>query len=720
MLDLDSLNREQLEAVLTTEGPLLVLAGAGSGKTRVITYRLAHLLHRGVHPRSILAVTFTNKAAFEMKERAKKLAGKAARGTTISTFHALGARILRTCPDRVGLKAGFSICDGGEQMGTLRRILRTLRIDDRKFDAKRLMVVISHAKNAGIDSGGFREAEGDLLNAAGESIVEELMPDDDYRVAAIEAYEKYESALRAQNVVDFDDLLLLTLRLLQTDDEIRERLTRRWQYLMIDEYQDTNGAQFELMRVLAGERRNLCVVGDDDQSIYGWRGADVENILRFSTHFPGAKTVMLETNYRSTGNILEVANAIIEKNANRYDKRLKPAAGDGDKVKIVALEDEDAEAEEIADAIVQLQAKQVPLEDVAVLYRSNVQSRAIELALRTAHVPYRVVGGMDLFDKKEIKDALAYLKVLVNADDEQSMRRILNYPPRGIGDTTIKRIDDWARGENLPLVDGLNRAYEVDTLSEKGADAVASFMELLAQHKKLLKRQKASTVARKLFDAVELEATLFASTDDPQSASRKVDNVRAVLEQLDRFEKRVKKKKKRAAFEAQQEPPEDDEDEDDALFVEMEEASLGAFLSDLALSGWEDSNNKDDKEEKVILSTIHASKGLEWPHVFLVGVEEELLPHRRTLEGDGHIDEERRLAYVAVTRARTYLTVSYATSRTKWGQVVPRERSRFLEDLPDERVDRCEGTMLKASTPEEAAEVEAHWRKKIRAQLGID
>lgn len=717
-LDLDSLNREQLEAVLTTEGPLLVLAGAGSGKTRVITYRLAHLISRGVSAKNILAVTFTNKAAFEMKERAKKLVGKTARGATISTFHALGARILRSYPDLVGLKKGFSISDASEQLGTMRRILRNLRIDDRRFDAKRLMVAISHAKNAGIDSAMFREAGGVMTNAAGQEIHEDLLDDDDYKVAAIESYTKYESSLRAQNVVDFDDLLLLTVNLMRKHEDIRERLSERWRYLMIDEYQDTNGAQLELMRLIAGARKNLCVVGDDDQSIYGWRGADVENILRFDQHFAGAKRVTLDTNYRSTSHILDVANAIIEKNENRYEKRLKSAAGEGERVRIVALEDEDGEAEEVSNEIVRLQARQVPLNNVAVLYRSNVQSRAIELALRRAHVPYRVVGGMDLFDKKEIKDALAYLKLLVNPDDEQSLRRIINYPPRGIGDTTVKRIDDWAREQHVTLLDGLRCVYDIDTVTERAADAVATFVETITAHKKKMKRVKASTIAKKLFEAIDLEATLFASSDDANTASRKVDNVREVLKQIERYESRVKKQLKRAAFDAQTEEDDDVVAEDDLATIES--ATLDGFLADLALSGWDEGNQKEERDECVVLSTIHASKGLEWPHVFLVGVEEELLPHRRTLDGDGVIDEERRLAYVAVTRARRHLTVSYATSRTKYGRIVARERSRFLEDLPDASVDRVEGTMKSDSTPEDVEDVEQFWRKKIRAQLGID
>ncbi|MCA9549976.1 MAG: UvrD-helicase domain-containing protein [Myxococcales bacterium] len=732
MLDLSTLNREQLEAVLTTQGPVLVLAGAGSGKTRVITFRLAYLIREGVRAKNILAVTFTNKAAFEMRERAKALAGKGVRGATISTFHALGSRILRTFPEKVGLQKGFTITDGGEQIGSLRRILRNLRIDDRRFDAGAIMAVISQAKNAGMDAARFRAAGGDLGAHHVPGFDADKDWDEEYRVAAIEAYDKYEAMLKAQNLVDFDDLLLLTLRLLQDDAEVRGALQHKWHYLMIDEYQDTNGAQLELMRVLAGAKQNLCAVGDDDQSIYGWRGADITNILSFETHFEGAKVIKLETNYRSTGNILEVANAIIEKNTDRYGKRLRPHAGQGDPVKLVAMEDEDAEAEEVARAVLGLIATNTKLSDIAVLYRSNVQSRPIELAFRTAQIRYRVVGGMDLFDKKEIKDALAYLKYLNNPEDEQALRRILNYPPRGIGDTTIKKIDDWARQRHMPFGDALKHVGDVPGIPDKAEDAVLAFLELITQHRKFLKRQKASTVAKKLITEVGLEAAVFASTDNASGAARKVDNVREIVRQIERYEQRVKKTAKRRAHEEELDRALDVDDEasddDDGDELELEElidpeahASLEGFLSDLLLSGWEDGEtSKEDRDEMLVLSTIHASKGLEWPHVFLVGVEEELLPHRRTLAGEGDVAEERRLAYVAVTRAREQLTVSYAKSRTRYGKIVPTTRSRFLEELPEDALERREGDMRPERTEEEKKAIELDWRAKIRAQLGIE
>ena len=740
MLDLSTLNPAQLEAVVTTEGPVLVLAGAGSGKTRVITYRLANLIRRGVGARHILCVTFTNKAAFEMKERAKNLVGRSLRGVTISTFHALGAQILRLFPGRVGLRPGFTITDAGEQIGTLRRILRSLRIDDRHFDAKRIMAVIGAAKNAGYDAARFRGAEGALPSPVSALDLKDDALAADYLVASIEAYAHYESALKTQNVVDFDDLLLLTLQLIKDDEEVRARLRRKWRYIQVDEYQDTNGAQLELVKQVAGEPMNLCVVGDDDQSIYGWRGADIANILGFERHFPGAKVVKLEMNYRSTGHILSVANAIIAQNPDRYAKTLRPAAEVGEAVRVVAVEDEDEEAEQVANTALNLIAGGVAAQDIAVLYRSNVQSRPIELAMRTAHVPYRVVGGLDLFDRKEVKDCLAYLRLLNNPNDEQAFRRIVNFPPRGIGDVTVKKLDDYARRHDLTVCDVLEQADRVGELSAKAADAVTEFADLMSRHRKKLARVKPSTVARRLLEAVKIEEVLFASSDNGTVAMRRVENVRDIVKQIERYEQRLKRQAQKAdderraaellAARAADAGPTDApaprdpdaialEDDDWGELDEVPGASLAGFLSDLALTGWDDDRKgQDDRDQAVVLSTIHAAKGLEWPHVFLVGLEEELLPHRRVIEGDGALEEERRLAYVAVTRARRHLTLSYALNRTKFGRIVPRRQSRFLEGLPEEAI-RFEGRIRVERTEEEKEAIALDWRAKIRAQLGI-
>jgi len=696
----------------------LVLAGAGSGKTRVITYRLAHLISRGVPPSQILCVTFTNKAAHEMKSRAKDLVGRSLRGTTLSTFHALGVRILRRYGERVGLRPQFTITDSKDQMGSLRRILRSLRIDDRRFDAKRIQSAISLAKNAGIDPDRFRELEGVLPTDAEDPDGNTVLLDEPYRVAAIEAYERYSAELSAQNVVDFDDLLLHAVRLLR-DDTIAVELGHRWRYAMVDEYQDTNGAQLELVARLVSGHGNLCVVGDDDQSIYGWRGADVANILRFEEHFPGARRVVLDVNYRSTQSILEAANAVIANNRSRHEKRLRSAVGRGDDVVVSAYDDEEKEAEAVAARLLAHQVDGVDLSDVAVLYRSNRQSRPLELALRWAHVPYRVVGGMDLFDRKELKDALAYLRVLWNPEDEQSLRRIANWPPRGIGATTLRRIDDWASERDLPLWSGLRRVDEVAGLTARASDSVAAFTSLIERHRALLSRRKAATVAKKLFEEAGIEQSLSTSSDDANVAARRVDTVRDLVRQLDRHEGR-----RRAALRAGAEGEEDeassvvpDLDPDDEAADGASE--LQAFLSDLMLTGFDgDGPPKPEPEGRVTLSTIHAAKGLEWSSVFVVGMEEELLPHRRSLEGEGTIDEERRLAYVAITRARKQLHLSWARSRAKYGQLVPRTPSRFLDELPEEGVRRAD---LRDERTEDEKEATARaWRARIRAQLGIE
>lgn len=706
MVDLSSLNREQLQAVLVTEGPLLVLAGAGSGKTRVITYRLAHLVAGGVSPKNILCVTFTNKAAAEMKERAKSLVGRSLRGTTISTFHALGARILRAHPDPVGLRSGFTITDGAEQLGTVRRLLRSLRIEDKRFDAKRIITQISHAKNAGIDAAGFRALEGVLPH-----LPEVAQEKEDYQLAAIEVYERYESALKTQNIVDFDDLLLLPLKLLDVAPDVRRALNERWTYLMVDEYQDTNGAQLALLNRLAGDRKNLCVVGDDDQSIYGWRGADVRNILGFERHFSGAGRIMLLTNYRSTGHILNVANAIIEHNPNRYDKRLVAASHQGEPVRVSAMDDEEVEAEEVAKSLLTLTASGVAAGDIAVLFRSNVQARPLELALRAVHVPYRVVGGLDLFDRKEVKDALAYLRVLHNPDEEQSLRRILNWPPRGIGDTTVAKVEAWAQAQDCGLFEAFCHIDEVEGLSARAIDAGLGLVSLLRDHQALLARRKASTVVKRLIEAAGIEANLFDSSEAATSAERRVENVRAIVRQLERYESRS-----RGAMDV--DDLEGGEDEEDDLLAEAETGSLEGFLGDLALSGFEDTRGQDEYQNRVVLSTIHAAKGLEWPHVFLIGWEEELLPHRRTMQGDpSEFAEERRLAYVAVTRAKAHLHISWARKRTRFGQLVDRKPSRFLEGLPEESVERLDGALKPPKTEEEEKAVAKDWMAKIRADL---
>ncbi|MEM1025809.1 MAG: UvrD-helicase domain-containing protein [Myxococcota bacterium] len=711
MLDLSGLNHAQLEAVVTHEGPLLVLAGAGSGKTRVITHRLAHLISQGIPPHAILCVTFTNKAAYEMKARARHLVGRSLRGATLSTFHALGVRILRRFGHRIGLQPTFGISDAGDQLGVVRQILRRLRIDDRRFDAKKILAGIGWAKNAGLGTEALEEAE----------IPELVAPDEEYALALVEVYRRYQEGLQVQNVVDFDDLLLRTAELLRAHEDVRAHLSAQWRYVMVDEYQDTNLAQFDVLRRLVEPHHNLCVVGDDDQSIYGWRGADVRNILGFESHFPGAKRVLLDVNYRSTGAILATANAVIAQNPTRFEKHLVAAAEEGEKVAVIAAEGEEDEAEEVANRIVRMEAEGVQLSDVAVLYRSNVQSRPLQMALRHAHLPYRVVGGMDLFDRRELKDALAYLRWLANPQDEQSLRRILNVPPRGIGATAVQRVENWAREEGLQFSEALEKSDAVPELSQRARAAIEGFLRLMAKQRRRLSRVKASTVVKRVLEEVGFEAFLRQASDDFSVVERKVDNVRDLVRQLERFERR------RSGSQVVDGPEDDAETEqaqesalDPEAEVETDAGALPLFLSDLALLGLEEAPAPtQEPQQAVTLSTVHAAKGLEWPHVFLVGAEEELLPHRRVTAGEGTVEEERRLVYVAITRARERLTVSYAKNRNRFGQIVPRQPSRFLDDFPEDHVHRWDRGGEERSEDQKEATAQA-WRAKIRSQLGLE
>jgi DNA helicase-2/ATP-dependent DNA helicase PcrA len=442
MLDLSTLNPPQREAVTTTEGPLLVLAGAGSGKTRVIAHRVAWLLVQGVDPEAILAVTFTNKAAGEMRERVAALAGPPGVDVFVSTFHSLGLWLLGEEHRAAGLPRRFAICDAADQSALVKRCMREVKVDDRRFDAGRILALVSRAKNAG--------KKRIVPRPAGQG--------DDYDLVAAEVFPRYEQALRAQRAVDFDDLIARPVELLKKDPALRGKYTARFRYLLVDEYQDTNLAQLDLLVLLAGERRNVCAVGDDDQAIYGWRGAEVRNILRFEKHFPGAKEVRLEQNYRSTGNILACANGVIAKTPHRKAKRLWTAEGAGERVRVVAFDQEEDEARFVAGEIARLRGEGRPFGHFAVLYRLNAQSRPIEEALREADMPYVVHGGPAFFDRAEVRDLLAYLKVCVAPEDEVSLARIMNVPARGIGDVSVERVHAWAVERGLHLFEALGRS----------------------------------------------------------------------------------------------------------------------------------------------------------------------------------------------------------------------------------------------------------------------
>jgi DNA helicase II / ATP-dependent DNA helicase PcrA len=686
---LDELNPPQREAVTTLEGPLLVLAGAGSGKTRVITYRIGHLLERGVPASQILAVSFTNKAADEMRQRVDKLAGSAAKKVTLSTFHALGLSILKQEKAALGLPTGFTIYDASDQLGTVKEVLRRLyqSDDDRRFDAKAIQFRISRAKNAFISPDEFAAKAGDH----------------EYDVMAAEVYPHYQDALRAFHALDFDDLITECVRLLDRDDEVRKRWQQRFRYVMVDEYQDTNRAQFHLLNHLVHEHRNVCVVGDDDQSIYGWRGAEAGHILEFAHHFPGAKTVKLEENYRSTPHILDAANAVIANNAKRHDKRLWTARPPRDKLQMVVCDDAEAEAELVATEIELLIATRgYRARDFAVLYRSNIQSRPLEEALRAQSLEYKMIGGQAFFERKEVKDAIAYLKLALAPRDEISLRRIINYPARGIGHTTLERIAEAAQKKMLPLFDACQKATELagETIDKRGCNALANFCDLIERGRAMLASASSGTfvgglkeAARAYLKEVGLQDDLQAAAPTPLAAQKRLDNLEGFLTSLQKFEERQGR-------------------------------DLAAFLHRITLNTRDDDDG-DHEPDEVTLVTLHGAKGLEFPVVFLVGLEEELLPHKRTLYPDGpdvldanvDLGEERRLLYVGITRARELLYLTRARTRSARSSARPRSPSRFLAEIPPALYDtRDAATPSGIATP---ADEEAFARASLAKLLKL-
>jgi superfamily I DNA/RNA helicase len=641
----DGLNAFQRAAVEHDTGPLLVLAGAGSGKTRVITMRIARLLSRGVRPEQVLAVSFTNKAAEEMRERMIPLVGKEAAGRLVlSTFHSFGVRFLQEENRILGYDGRFVIFDQADALGLVRELLRQNRATEgaRKLDAGAILARISLWKNE--------------LKAP-ETIAES---DFEYDAVARELYPRYEAALRNMHAVDFDDLVLLPVRILEKHEPLRDKWRQRFRHILIDEFQDTNGGQLRSLRLLANEQRNVCVVGDDDQSIYAFRGADVRNILEFEDHFPGARVIKLEDNYRSYAAVLEVANAAIAQSAQkRHLKTLRAARGQGDKVRIVACEDPGHEARFVAEEIRELYRDRVAYREMAVLYRSNLQARLIEDELRLAGVPYQLFGGTQFFDRKEVKDAAAYLRVVVNPRDDISLRRVLNYPARGIGDTTVERVNRVRLIKSVSLHDALEHAETLGDIPDNAKRSSRELLSALAEARAVFAggRDYASAAAQ-LFERVGLKAALLEG-DDPQG-KRRWENVQFLLRSIERFEGRSGEGR----------------------------PTLAQFLARITLR--KDDEQEDDGEpNRVTLSTLHGAKGLEFRGVFLIGVVEGQLPHTRTTDPKvtdatpTDIEEERRLFYVGVTRARDRLYISHFKRRLLRGRVVETPVSRFLEGLPE-------------------------------------
>ncbi len=637
-MDLSHLNPPQREAVLTTEGPLLVLAGAGSGKTRVITHRICHLLDQKVPARSILAVTFTNKAAAEMKERVVQMYGQKALGVTLSTFHAFGAEVLREHLSKLGWPKKFAIVDVGDQMALVRRAMKERQVDDKLFDPRKVLTLISRAKNSGIAPQPKPEGQGDDIDLVAHLV-----------------FPLYQLGLKAQGAVDFDDLIVFPSRIFEQFPEVKEQYGRRFRYIMVDEYQDTNKAQLELLRHLGDSHHNVCVVGDDDQCIYSWRGAEVRNILDFERLFPGGKEVRLEQNYRSNQVILDGANAVIEKNPDRRAKRMWSSVKGGPKITLCAAPSEEDEARWVASEVKRAVVEGVSADDIAILYRVNGQSRFLEEFLREREVRYEVFGGSEFFDRREVKDVIAYFKVIANPKDEISLLRIVNVPARGIGDVTMERLTAWALANEVPLWKALERAAEIDTLPQGAAEKVLEFVELMARYRKAFNKGNLSHLTRELLKEIDFVGQARSNATTLAAGDRKAKAVAHVIQSLENYEKR-----------------------------EGPKASLLTYLNRLSLDTKDEEDEPHHLAGRVTMMTLHGSKGLEWKLVFMVGVEEDLLPHSGMQGELPNPEEERRLCYVGMTRARERLVMTRATTRIKRGKEVPRTPSRFLADIPEQ------------------------------------
>ena len=635
---LDGLNREQQQAVQHTEGPLLILAGAGSGKTKVLTVRIAYLLAQGVNPYEILAITFTNKAAKEMKSRVEGLVGDVANRIWLSTFHSFCAKFLRFELDNfLGYNSNFTIYDTSDSQVVIKAALKALNLDDKYYPVGAMISAISDAKNKLMFASDYRKQARDF-----------------YQQKVADVYEYYERELRKNNALDFDDLLLVAVKLLQSNAAVLDKYSKRFKYVMIDEYQDTNHAQYLLAYLLSSHWKNIAVVGDADQSIYAWRGADIQNILDFEKDYPNCTSIKLEQNYRSTKIILDAANAVIDNNEGRPEKNLWTDKVEGAKIQHFTAQSEHEEAAFIGDTIVKKHdIYGVPYGDMAILYRTNAQSRVLEEALIKRALPYTMVGGTKFYDRKEIKDVLAYLRVLYNPFDDLSLLRIINVPKRSIGATTVSKLQDYARENGTSLFMTLTQLHLVDTIKGKTKEKLEEFGILIFTLVAEMDDKSVLDILEAILDRTGYLAQLEESTD-PQDQAR-AENIGELLSVAKDFQ-------------------------DTNLTGTVED-----FLEQVALVN--DVDSFEQEESKVTLMTLHAAKGLEFPIVFLGGLEEGLFPHSRTLMNPEEIEEERRLAYVGITRAEKELYISNATTRTVFGRTSSYLPSRFIDEIPAELVD---------------------------------
>lgn len=646
---LTGLNKEQQQAVQHTEGPLLILAGAGSGKTKVLTVRIAHLLAQGVNPYEILAITFTNKAAKEMKSRVEGLVGDVANRIWLSTFHSFCAKFLRfELNNFLGYNSNFTIYDTSDSQAVIKAALKALNLDDKYYPVGAMIAAISDAKNKLLFASDFRKQARDF-----------------YQQKVADVYEYYERELRKNNALDFDDLLLVAVKLLQSNEAVLDKYSKRFRYVMIDEYQDTNHAQYLLAKLLASHWKNIAVVGDADQSIYAWRGADIQNILDFEKDYPNCTSIKLEQNYRSTKIILDAANAVIENNEGRPKKNLWTDKTEGAKIQHFIAQSEHEEAAFIGDTIAKKHdIHGVPYGDMAILYRTNAQSRVLEEALIKRALPYTMVGGTKFYDRKEIKDVLAYLRVLYNPFDDLSLLRIINVPKRSIGATTVAKLQDYARANGTSLFMTLTQLHLVDTIKGKTKEKLEEFGILIFTLVAEMEDRTVLDILESILDRTGYLAQLEESTD-PQDQAR-AENIGELLSVAKDFQ-----------------------DTNPTGTVED-------FLEQVALVN--DVDSFEQEESKVTLMTLHAAKGLEFPIVFLGGLEEGLFPHSRTLMNPEEIEEERRLAYVGITRAEKELYISNATTRTVFGRTSSYLPSRFIDEIPEELVD---GLRAKRKVPDD-------------------
>ncbi|HFI0149705.1 TPA: DNA helicase PcrA [Streptococcus suis] len=653
---LNGMNDRQAEAVRTTEGPLLIMAGAGSGKTRVLTHRIAYLIdEKMVNPWNILAITFTNKAAREMKERAYAL-NPATQDCLIATFHSMCVRILRRDADHIGYNRNFTIVDPGEQRTLMKRILKQLDLDPKKWSERTILATISNAKNDLIDDVAYEAQAGDL-----------------YTQIVAKCYKAYQKELRQSEAVDFDDLIMLTLRLFDQNPEVLTYYQQKYQYIHVDEYQDTNHAQYQLVKLLASRFKNICVVGDADQSIYGWRGADMQNILDFEKDYPESKVVLLEENYRSTKTVLQAANEVIENNRNRRPKKLWTQNAEGDKITYYKASDENDEAIYVAGQIDQLVRSGKTYKDFAVLYRTNAQSRTIEEALLKSNIPYTMVGGTKFYSRKEIRDVISYLNLIANPSDNISFERVVNEPKRGVGPGTVDKIRNFATMQDMSLLEA-SQHIMLSGIKGKAAQAVWDFSTIIYN---LRDRLDSLTVTELVEEVLNRSGYLNAlAIQGTIEANARIENIQEFLSVTKNFDEKGS------------------EEEETGL------ETLSRFLNDLALIADTDDDSREASE--VTLMTLHAAKGLEFPVVFLIGMEENVFPLSRAAEEEDELEEERRLAYVGITRAEQTLYLTNANSRLLFGRSNYNQPSRFIREISSDLLDyqglaRPANTSFKAS-----------------------